>query len=421
MSGATGPFAAIEPIARTLLYEGYVLFPYAATSLKNRLRASFGELAPRGRVGRDALTSETIVTVDPGARLTVRVAFLQPIRRALRDAQGRSVETIESGQGRFYAWQEAREIARELGPISFEEIGTPARPLETRLVAERLDSEEPIADAAGVGLGSLRRTAAELDVRLDLSIRRDAAWPDGAFILSSSLRNATALRDLDPELDVVHSAHIATHLERGAFASVIDPPALLAPLANACESDGAWPVLVGAPPSRSTVLHSPIIVNDYPEIAPESPEDMFDGTENDELLTLSILSLSDAEKRAMAATDPRAAALLARIEERHGRREGDLHGAVRALHTDTGGGPRRVRVGERFVGVGDGVRLRPSGRDVLDAALAGARATIVDVQVDTSGREHAVVVLEDDPGRDFGLQGWGAGHRLFVDIREIEP
>ncbi len=73
----------------------------------------------------------------------------------------------------------------------------------------------------------------------------------------------------------------------------------------------AWPVLVGEPGETDTMLSAPIILYDYPQIAPESPGDLFDSTEIDEILTLRILTLTDEEKRAMAAVDDRAGAARA--------------------------------------------------------------------------------------------------------------
>ena len=48
---------------------------------------------------------------------------------------------------------------------------------------------------------------------------------------------------------------------------------------------------------RDTMLSSPIILYDYPKIAPESAGDLFDGTEIDEILSLRIQTMSDVEKR----------------------------------------------------------------------------------------------------------------------------
>ena len=98
----------------------------------------------------------------------------------------------------------------------------------------------------------------------------------------------------------------------GAFVSLTDPPDALRAAAETCENQGVWPVLVGDRTARDTLLSSPIILPDHPQIAPESPGDLFDGGEIDQLLTLSILGLTDAEKAEMRAIgsaharDPRA-------------------------------------------------------------------------------------------------------------------
>ena len=66
--------------------------------------------------------------------------------------------------------------------------------------------------------------------------------------------------------------------------------------AAACRNVGTWPVLAGEAGERDTVLSSPIILYDYPQIAPESPGDLFDGAEIDEILSLRILTLDRRRK-----------------------------------------------------------------------------------------------------------------------------
>jgi hypothetical protein len=73
-------------------------------------------------------------------------------------------------------------------------------------------------------------------------------------------------------------------------------------------------VLVGEEGDRSTLLSSPIILYDYPQIAPESPGDLFDGTEIDQMLILNVLNLTDEEKEEMRASDPRGREILERCE-----------------------------------------------------------------------------------------------------------
>ena len=139
-----------------------------------------------------------------------------------------------------------------------------------------------------------------------------------------SLRDELLLRSLV-------SAHTILRVAGGEFVSLIDPPEALKPAAAACRNLGTWPVLAGEEGTRTTLLSSPIIVYDYPTVAPESPGDFFDGTEMDEMLSLRILTLSDAEKREMGASDERARQLLERTERLGQADLMRLHGVLRHI------------------------------------------------------------------------------------------
>ena len=88
-------------------------------------------------------------------------------------------------------------------------------------------------------------------------------------------------------------------------------------------------MLVGEPADRTRCSSSPIILDDHPRIAPESPGDLFDGGEIDQLLVLNILSLTDEEKAEMRASDPRAREILERTEALTPEQIMRLHGAIR--------------------------------------------------------------------------------------------
>ena len=157
------------------------------------------------------------------------------------------------------------------------------------------------------------------------------------------------------------------------------------------------------------MLSSPIILYDYPQVAPESTGDFFDGTEMDEMLTLRIMTLTDEEKRAMAGVDEPARALLARTEALAREQLLGLHGTVRGLRPsseengcmdswDPDADRRRlecIHVGAAEIRPGDRVRLRPGGRaDIMDLALAGMDR---DRRVDRAGLRGPRL-----PGRDGG-------------------
>ena len=114
---------------------------------------------------------------------------------------------------------------------------------------------------------------------------------------------------------------------------MLDPPEELRAASSACVNSGAWPVLVGEEGQRDAMLCSPIILYDYPQIAPESPGALFDGTEIDEILTLRILTLTDEEKLAMGQTDERAREVLERTESMPPEQFMKLHGVLRGIAT----------------------------------------------------------------------------------------
>ena len=153
------------------------------------------------------------------------------------------------------------------------------------------------------------------------------------------------------------------------------------------------------------MLASPIILEDHPRIAPQSPGDFFDGAEIDEMLALRVLTLTDAERREAAEADPRARAILERVEALPDARLAALHGTARTA------APRP----------GDRVRLRPRGRaDAFDVLLAGKTATVLSVEEDFEGVRYLAVTVDDDPGKDFGAGGQ-IGHRFFYRPDEVEP
>jgi hypothetical protein len=198
------------------------------------------------------------------------------------------------------------------------------------------------------------------------------------------------------------STHAILGVRGGEFVSLIDPPDDLRDVVARCRNVGVWPVLVGRAGARDMLLAAPIILGDYPRVAPESAGDFFDATEIDELLTLRVLTLSDEEKAALRAGDPRAHGMLERTEALAAEERRRLHGAARTLRPGA-----RVRI-----------TPRPGG-DVLDLALAGKAATVLSTEEDYEGRVFAVVTVDDDPGRDLGMEG-KPGHRFFFRPEELE-
>jgi hydrogenase maturation protease len=84
--------------------------------------------------------------------------------------------------------------------------------------------------------------------------------------------------------------------------------------------------------------------------------------------------------------------------------------------------PDSVEVAGEQLRAGSRVRLHPSpgGGDVFDLALAGRSAVVEAIEQDMEGNVSLAVVVDDDPGRELGLDRQ-LGHRFFFSPAEVEP
>lgn len=432
MSGST-----VEQLADAVLYEGYNLYPYRPSALKNRHRWMFGcvlpkpwcELHPDGE--RWSIQTQCLLVGGLHAAVEVQVRFLQPTMRIVGrscrpDDENACSVTTDDGttlaylatdvlevDGELYqTWQEAEE-RRIDETFRIEELLEQAgcRQIVSSAEAESEILRSKSGDVAGVVIRERRPLTAQLCV----DCQRCSGAAD-LFRLTVRVENLTdlpqaATRD-DALLSSLVSMHTILHAIDGEFVSSIDPPSRFRTDADSCENIGTWPVLVGDSRQPTTMLAAPIILEDFPQIAPESPGDLFDGTEIDEILSLRIRSLTDGEKREAASADERTRQLLQRTDSLDAHRLESLHGTRRGHGND--------RTDESGFQPGDRVRLRPSRRaDAFDLILDGKTAVITAVERDFEDNVHLAVTIDDDPGKDLGARGM-PGHRFFFHPDEVE-
>ncbi|QGV77072.1 hypothetical protein [Streptomyces ficellus] len=482
--GTEARLAVARQVADAVLFEGYVLYPYRASAAKNRLRWQFGVLVPPAWTGEaeehDFQHTELLMEPKRGATLAVEVRFLHTRRRAVqRVCPGGGFETVDElrlDDRVIVPWDEGDEqtvrVAVPVDALSGEGVVVPF----TRPAAEET---EPVTDAAGqvVGrlvrrseevAGALRLSAAELDGpyrtrRLSLVVENTSGWtPDGA-----ADRDAALSRSLV-------ASHALLCLDSGRFLSMTDPPEWARTATAACRNLHTWPVLAGEPGGADLVLSSPIILEDHPAIAPESPGALYDATEIDEILALRTAALTDEEKREARGTDARAAAVVDLADSLPPEVLERLHGAVRSLrevttpaalpagasaevpvfttpaapatadagtpsgHVAPGGVTRpdtpwwdpgadaavdpardHVLVAGRPVRAGSRVVLRPGLRhtDAQDLFLTGRFARVEAVLHDVDGGVHIAVTVEDDPGADIRRE---QGRFLYFQPDEVD-
>jgi hydrogenase maturation protease len=302
----------VRAIADAVLYEGYVLWPYRRSALKNQRRWTFGGVYPRAHSERHpddpcVMRTECLLETSGEPLVDVAVRFLHVVRRRLWDGEAFVDELTVDGE-RHLAWDESVEREVSLATGRSAAISIPAATVEDLPIVRSWEPLEGSVDA------------------------RAERVAEGLFCVAVEISNTTAWDGGDREEAMRRtfcSTHAVLRAREGAFVSLTDPPEHLREAAAACSNRHTWPVLVGEPGSRDTLLSSPIILEDHPRIAPESPGDFFDGGEIDQMLVLNILSLTDDERAEMRDSDPKARELLERTESLTEDELRALHGAIR--------------------------------------------------------------------------------------------
>jgi hypothetical protein len=439
------PLTAARRVADAILYEGYLLYPYRASSAKNQVRWQFGVLGPPGAaeagVGEPGdLSTELLVEAQPDGRLDVVVRFLQVQSRAVERPDGdvwMPVDELVVGGTRWIPYSEA--VAREVPLLDL--------PLEDqRELSVAVPGGAEVEDLLEDGrlVGRLVRTRRPLQGALTLTTRPGV--DPRVVVVGLRLENRTPWAPHSipgwSDRDVAaRSSFVGTHLlvtaRRARLLSLLDGPDWAAADAATCAQERCWPVLVADDEGGDAVLVSPIILGDHPTIAPESAGDLFDATEIDEILTLRILTLTESEREEARGTDPRAAAILDRcdalspadLDRMHGARRGSPGLGEPALDIPTwdeeglNGNAQPEKDAVLIAGIpvarGTRVLLRPSRpADAQDIFLAGQTAVVTRVFGDLDGETHVAVVLEDDPGADLYDT---TGRFYYFHPDELEP
>ena len=312
---------AAKKIAEAVLYEGYLLWPYRRSARKNQQRWTFGGVHPRAyseaRGGDDPWIMQTqcLVSGDEQSTIDVSVRFLHVVERKVGVKRSEDLEYVDElrvGGELYLSWDEAVEREIAVGRFKLSELAYSSERVEIDIAGG--STEEPLAEPAGEVVGALVRRWRPLRGAVEVGAE---PLPEGSFRVTVRITNTTPWGGEDRESTLRQtfvSTHTTLEVRAGEFVSLIDPPEEFREAVEGCENLKTWPVLVGGEGDRSTLLSSPIILYDYPQIAPESPGDLFDGTEIDQMLILNVLNLTDEEKEEVRASDPRGREILERCE-----------------------------------------------------------------------------------------------------------
>lgn len=339
----------VEKIANAVLYEGYILYPYRSSSVKNQQRWNFGALCPQSyseaQGGTEACLMQTqcLVKGEERATLDLKVRFLhllsrevgqlaatQPDLPAGTAPEFQTVAALEVGGQIYQTWQEATEREVTLHGLNLNKLV--AEEKRQTFTFESKQEMEPLHEPDGQAVGVIVRKQQAIEGAIEVSAEEAS---NQLFKVTVRILNLTPLEDatLKSRDEALLRSFVSTHtilkVVGGEFVSLLEPPEALREIAASCSNKGTWPVMVGEEGERGCMLSSPIILYDYPQIAPESAGDLFDGTEIDEILTLRIMTLTDEEKREMRGVDERARQILERTERLPAEQMMKLHGAMK--------------------------------------------------------------------------------------------
>ncbi|MEO6502319.1 MAG: hypothetical protein ABIQ09_10470 [Jatrophihabitantaceae bacterium] len=435
----------VREIADAVLYEGYLLYPYRASSSKNHSRWQFGVLGPP-HASAASFSEEPAMAMqcllrprDTGATVatvTIHLRFLQlQVRQTQRlETTGgyQPAESLQVDGSAVLSWDEAVEREITLPDVRLDPgQATADYPLEF----PGGEDVEPVTDESGTLGGRIVRRRWPVSARLLASTEVE----DGYYRLTVRVENChleqVAGKDAAIRVSLI-GAHLVIQAHDADFVSLLEPPEQAAKAAERCRQQRCHPVLAGIQGSTDVLLGAPIILYDYPEIAAQSQGALFDSTEIDEILTLRVMTMTEQEKAEARATDPRARTIIDRCESMSPSDLQQLHGILRDLQPpsfDTGDVPwwdpatdasvqpelDSVVIDGVSVSKGSLVRVHPGRRaDAQDIFFADQVARVTAVLSDVDGGTHVALVLVDDPAAD--LHEW-YGRYLYFAPDELEP
>ncbi len=343
-----------KKVADAVLYEGYMLYPYRPSAIKNRQRWSFGILYPpaypevRSGTERSQMHSECLLETSApeshketpsNAVLQLQLRFLHLLSRQVAKAPDTHLQDSPLEANRFEpvpslviddhrieSWDDGVERSMEF------EFAIDSSPQQLQFRFPGSGETELLRDRNGRLAGIVSRTQSEVTGSVSVVPEKIRA---GLLKLTVEITNTTELGpDHDRSSAVLRSllsAHTILAVNGAEFVSLLDPPEALRDVVRLCRNVGNFPVLVGVQPERDMLLCSPIILYDYPQIAPESAADFCDSTEMDEMLTLRLMTLTDEEKSEMRLADDHFRELLRSTEESARQQLTRTHGTIRSL------------------------------------------------------------------------------------------
>ncbi len=316
--------SVLKNLANTLLYEGYSLFPYHRSAIKNQKPIPFGVIYPKkyneyNQHAHSSMKSECIIAGNDDLSLNISVRFLHLIK-IKADKQNTKENVQDEAE---CDWQ---TIEREInsGDLKVSELIKNKKTIQISFDKLNEDNNDEIkvnyinsvSEISGkVVIEASFVKNVENIFRITVSVSND-----------SLLENAEKITRDEALPQSFLSTHIILNAIDGEFISSQNPTENFTSVVSQCENIGTWPILVDE--SNTTMLSSPIILYDYPKINPQSKGDLFDSLEIEEALMLHFAVMSDDEKNRIAKSDEKLRAMINKVSNVTPEELINLHGGM---------------------------------------------------------------------------------------------
>ncbi|MEO8111573.1 MAG: hypothetical protein ABI594_16120 [Ginsengibacter sp.] len=339
----------LDNISRTLLYEGYSLFPYHRSAIKNQKPIPFGVVYPKEYNAFNAhahsnMQTECIVTGDENLIINISVRFLH-------------LKKIEVFQNEINGSEEDNFIPVYELNLNGKLFQPGWQTIERKLdsgdlpLSQLLDKEKKIAfafdeeiennflhnkngDIVGKQINSIMGLKG--DVALKVSAIENIK---NAYKIHVSISNETPVsnaKEISRD-EIFNQSCLSTNtilnMANGKFISIQNPAEEWRPIVAQCHNNGTWPILIDE--TDTTMLSSPIIVYDYPKINPQSHADLFDSLEIEEALMLHFSVMSDDEKQRISQCDDKLNSMLSKVGQVTPQEIINLHGGFSNIKPTT--------------------------------------------------------------------------------------
>lgn len=320
------PASVLDSLTKTVLYEGYSIFPYHRTSVKNLKPIPFGVIYPEQYHSHHPhaptrMKTECIVAAQKNCTVNITVRFLHLITTRIFQQTDKENASLQSE-----GWQTIERQINSGNLFISELIGNKKI---FPIAYDRIDEDKNVYDENNEL--KEKQSNSVLKIKGTVAIEVFAIEKtDNVFRISITVSNDTSLINAESisRGEVLQQSFLSTNTilkaTNGEFISDQNPSEEFKEIVAKCEKIGTWPILIDE--SNTTMLSSPIILYDYPKINAQSNLDLFDSLEIEEMLILHLSAMSDNEKQQIGERDEKMREMLDKASQVTPKELLDLHG-----------------------------------------------------------------------------------------------